>query len=143
MPQLIEYIDAIARKTQSDVCFLRFSDPAEHSEDVDGAPSCWNWEKSAVRQAVIVWLQGNQISWRPCGDVADTNFMQSYAGQIYIDVAFDEADPDYQKTLGYLENADGSTRLPGVGFFVLELGIAMKNAHHDDPGFWARWAEDF
>ena len=55
----------------------------------------------------------------------------------------DEADRDYQKTIGYLENADGSTRLPGVGFFVLKLGVAMKNAHHDEPGFWERWAEEF
>lgn len=143
MPELIEHIDAIARKTQRDVCFLRFSDPAGHCGDGEGSPSCWDWEESAERQAIIAWLQDNQISWRPCADVADTHSMPSYAGQIFIDVAFDEADPVYQKTVGYLENVDGSTRHLGVAFFVLGFGVAMKNVHHDEPGFWERWAEEF
>ncbi len=143
MPQLIEHIDAIARNLKRDVCFLRFSDPVGPSLDNEESPSCWHWEASAMRQTVIEWLQDNQITWRPCADVADTNSMHSYAGQIYIDVAFDEADPVYQETVAYLENADGSTRHPGVTFFVLGLGVAMKNAHHDEPGFWERWAENF
>ena len=143
MPQLIEHIDAIARKLKRDVCFLRFSDPVGLNLDDEESQSCWHWEASAIRQTVIEWLQDNQIGWRRCADIADTNYMQSYAGQIYIDVVFDEADPVYQKTAAYLENEDGSPRHPSVAFFVLGLGVAMKNAHHDEPGFWERWAEDF
>jgi len=143
MPQLIEHIDAIARKLKRDVCFLRFSDPIGSSMNDEKSQSCWHWEASAMRQSVIEWLQDNQIGWRPCADVADTDSMQRYAGQIYIDVAFDEADAVYQKTAAYLENTDGSTRHPGVAFFVLGLRVAMKNVHHDEPGFWERWAENF
>ncbi|WP_340122667.1 hypothetical protein [Methylobacter svalbardensis] len=43
----------------------------------------------------------------------------------------------------YLENPDGSMRFETVGFWVLPLETAMKNAHHDESGFWERWAEDF
>lgn len=69
--------------------------------------------------------------------------MRSYAGQIYIDVPFEEANPVYQQVLGYMENPDGSTRRPGVQFFALTLHAAMKNAHHDELSFWDRWAENF
>ena len=27
--------------------------------------------------------------------------------------------------------------------FFIGLAYASKNAHHDEPGFWDRWAEDF
>jgi hypothetical protein len=143
MPLLIEHIDAIARQKQRDVLFLRFSDPAGQALDDDGLFSSFDWETSAGRQAVIKWLDENQVAWHPCGDFAATNSMCSYAGQLYIDVPFDEADPIYQKVLAYLENPDGSMRLPGVLFYALQLHIAMKNAHHDEPGFWERWAENF
>lgn len=137
MPQLIEHIDAIARQKQRDVLYLRFNDPSD-SEDwfYDG-------ESSASRQEIINWLNNNQIIWQPCGDVANENCMMSYAGQIYLDVPFDEADPVYQRLISHLENPDGTMRLPGVLFCALKLQTAMKNAHHDEPGFWKRWAENF
>lgn len=142
MPYLLEHIDAIARQKQRDVLFIRFFDPLDYEED-DGVFFCADWKSLAGRQEVIKWLDDNQISWLPCGDFADIHSMCSYAGQIFIDVPFDEADPVYQKVLGYLENPDGSMRLPGVLFCALQLQIAMKNAHHDEPGFWERWAENF
>ena len=30
-----------------------------------------------------------------------------------------------------------------VEFWLLPLNIAMKNAEHDERGFWERWAEKF
>lgn len=143
MPQLIEHIDAIARQKQRDVLFLQFSDPVDQQGEDDGRLVCADWKSSAGRLAVIRWLDDNRIAWHPCGDVADVNYMRSYAGHIYIDVPFDETDPVYQKLRAYLENPDGSMRRPGVLFFALQLHIAMKNAHHDEPGFWERWAESF
>ena len=143
MPQLIEHIDAIARKKQRDVLFIRFSDPLDLGDDWNEPPNTWDWKSSTVRQAVISWLDKHQIGWCPCGDVASTNCMTSYAGQIYVDVPFDEADPVFRKLVRHLENPDGSMRLPGVLFCALALHIAMKNAHHDEPGFWDRWAETF
>jgi hypothetical protein len=43
----------------------------------------------------------------------------------------------------YLEYPDGSMRFPTVRFYFLTLEIAMQNAHHDEPGFWDKWAENF
>ena len=143
MPQLIEHIDAIARKKQRDVLFIRFSDPLDLGDDWDEPPNSWDWKSSTVRQTVINWLEKCPIGWRPCGDVASTNCMTSYAGHIYVDVPFDGADPVFQQLVSYLENPDGSMRSPGVLFCGLALQDAMKNAHHDEPGFWDRWAETF
>ena len=133
----------LTRQKQRDVLFLKFSDPENPNWEIKKPNSSWNWESSVGRQLVIEWLNNNQISWQPCGEVADTNSMRSYAGQIYIDVPFEEANPVYQQVLGYMENPDGSTRRPGVRFFALTLHAAMKNAHHDELGFWDRWAENF
>lgn len=49
----------------------------------------------------------------------------------------------YQTVRYYLEQMDGTMRFPTVRFYVLPLEHAMKNAHHDEPGFWERWAEKF
>jgi len=136
MPQLIEHIDAIARRKQRDVLFLEFL-----GNEIDSPRSRWNWGASVGRQTVINWLKANQIRCQSCGDIAETNSMTPHAGQIYIDVPYDETDSVYQKVLRYLETPDGSSRLPGVRLFVLKLHIAMENVHHDEPGFWDRWAE--
>ena len=69
--------------------------------------------------------------------------MLPYLGNIYIDVAFDENDPQYQLVRKYLENPDGTPRNKRVRFYYLPLEHAMKNAHHDEPGFWEKWAETF
>ena len=143
MPQLIEHIDAIARKKQRDVLFIEFSDVMGQVGENGGSTSAQEWELLAVRQAVIVWLDREQITWCCCAGVADTHSLGYYAGQIYIDIPFDENHSVYQRMLEYLENPDGSSRLPGVLFCVLQLQIAMKNAHHDEQGFWERWAENF
>lgn len=141
MPMLIEHLDAIARKKGRDVLFLDF--PQKESEgifdlfDVD-------WDNVPIRQQVIAWLNQNQIEWQMCGHVADENSMVGgYHGRIYIDVPFDTADPVYQKLSGYLETPEGEMKLEGVKFCYLPLEMAMKNAHHDEPGFWEKWAADF
>ena len=69
--------------------------------------------------------------------------MRSYAGEIFIDVPFDETDSQYRKLQAFLEHADGTSRFDDVRFFVVSLALAMKNAHHDEPGFWDRWADHF
>jgi hypothetical protein len=34
-------------------------------------------------------------------------------------------------------------KFEGAKFCYLPLAVAMENAHHDEPGFWDRWAENF
>lgn len=142
MPLLIEHIDAIARQKQRDVLFLEFADPQSQSQGTGEPSSSWSWKSSPDRQSIIDWLKCNQIAWQRCGDLMDETTMSSYAGQIYLDVPFNDTDPVYQKIIRYLENPDGSSRVAGVKVFVLRLAVAMTNVHHDEPGFWDLWVED-
>jgi hypothetical protein len=138
MPMLVEHIDAIARKKQHDVLAIYF-----HPETVYEDWGSYNYKRDPHRKRVILWLKKHKIEWQECGDFASENCMCSYLGQIYIDVPFDENDPQYQLVRDYLENLDGSMRNEQVIFRYLPLELAMKNAHHDVPGFWEKWAENF
>ena len=134
MPYLIENIDKIARDKGRDVLFVRFDKKLFEGFDYEDIP---------VRKRLIQWFEENKITAFPCGDVASEHLLPSYQGQLYIDVPFDETDPDYVKISGYLENPDGTPRIPGVLFCCLKYALAMKNRHHDAPGFWEKWAENF
>jgi hypothetical protein len=140
MPQIIDHIDAIARKKQRTVLFLEFH-PKINFDDFEMPNYCY--EKDKVRDEIITNLDQMGIVWTKCGHFASTNFMCSYRGQIYLDVPYDESLDEYKKLQGYLEYPDGSMRFPSVRFYHLPLEIAMKNAYHDEPGFWEDWAENF
>ena len=66
--------------------------------------------------------------------------MRSYAWQVYIDVPYDLNNPTYQDVQAFLEYPDGTMRFVDVKFWILSLDRAMKNAYHDEPGFWERLA---
>ena len=139
MPMLIDHIDAIARKKGRDVVFLDF--PQEENEDPFTGFDV-DWDGLPIRKQIIAWLEQNQIAWRPCGDFADENMMiDGYRRRIYVDVPFDIGDHVYQRLQKYLETPDGASRFAGVKFCYLPLEMAMKNAHHDEPGFWERSVE--
>jgi hypothetical protein len=135
MPQLIEHIDAIARKLERDVLYLEFV-KAQH-------PRRANYRGLDSRLRIVQWLDSEGIRWRECGQVASETVVRSYAGEIFIDVPFDETDSQYQKVHEFLEHPDGEMRFDDVRFYVVTLEVAMKNAHHDEPGFWDRWADNF
>jgi hypothetical protein len=134
LPQLIEHIDAIARKKRRDVLSVRF-----HPSFPDFLS--YDYKRDSERQRVIAWLDAQGIPWQPCGDVADEARMMPYVGEVYVDLPFDPADPNFRKLQTYLENPDGTMRHPEVIFMCLPLEKAMKNTHHDEPGFWERWGE--
>ena len=142
MPMLIEHIDAIARKKGRDVLYLNFFQDKDGDED-DFFPRELDWENLPVRKQIIAWLEENGIAWRFCAHFANENMMMGYRGDLYLDVPFVIENPIYQKLQNYLETPDGVIRFPGVRFLYLPLEMAMKNAHHDEPGFWERWAENF
>ncbi len=144
MPVLIEHIDAIARKKQRDVLFVRFNDPeTQISATATVSASRVHWRELPIRQTLIDWLDSNQIEWDLCGPIASVNGMPGYRGQIYIDVPFDPNLPECQSVLGFLEYPDGTFRFPEVELCCLRLETAMLNAAHDVPGFWERAAEGF
>jgi len=130
---LIAHIDAIARQKQRDVLYVVFC------PEQDGSA----WQRLPVRQQIIEWLTAHGIGWQPCGPIADERVMVGYRGQLYIDLPNDKALPAYQALEAFLENPDGSMRLPQAVFYCLPLDRAMENAAHDEPGFWDRWAEKF
>jgi hypothetical protein len=136
MPMLLQFVDAIAREKQRDVLFIAFP-PAERFDDP--VP----YEDIDVRKAIIEWLDANRVGWKPCGEFANENIMRSYAGQIYVDVPFDKNDPEFKKVQEFIEHEDGSMRFSEAMFWAVPLDRAMENAHHDAPGFWEKWAEDF
>lgn len=139
MPQLIQHIDAISRAKARDVVFVWFPE-CKLTFDPD-RPRC-DWETHPARVNIIEWLDANLIAWQCCAHFASEDALRSYDGRIYIDVPFDLADPVYQKVAAYLENPDGTTRIPGARFECLPLSRALRNKHHDVPGFWEKWAED-
>ena len=139
MPQIIDHIDAIARKKKRDVLLVRFSDPDQFFFCLDEEP-----EAKAERAAFIAHLEANGIAWLACADIAyDDGMVLGYQGQIYVDLPYDEADPVYRVVADYLETPDGELRRPGVSFWLMTLAAAMKNAHHDEPGYWEMRAEDW
>lgn len=134
MPYLIEHIDKIAREKGRDVLYILF--------DRKIFPH-FNCEDFPVRTRLIQWFNENNINVIPCAEVASEHHFDSYRGQLFIDAPFDENHRDYIKVRDYLENPDGTSRMPGVLFCYLPLEHAMINKNHDEPGFWEKWAENF
>jgi hypothetical protein len=139
MPFLIKTIDLLGRQKKRDVLFISFDPRNEECFWL----SHFEYEADDMRKQVIAWLDDHQIQWQMCGEVASENSMVSYMGQIYVDVPFDEKDEQYQLVRNHLEHDDGTMRYENVTFWVLPLENAMKNSHHDAPGFWEQWAKDF
>ncbi len=139
MPLLIQHIDAIGRQKQRAVLFIEFH---PQSDDFDEQYS-YDYETDRERQVFIDWLQQHGIGWAPCAPVASETGFGPYLGQVYIDLAMDDNDALYCQLRDYLEFPDGSMRNPNHRFFYMPLEIAMRNAHHDEPGFWEKWAENF
>ncbi|WP_230656578.1 hypothetical protein [Psychrobacter sp. I-STPA10] len=134
MPQLLEFIDKIARDKGRDVLYVTF----DVSKQTTQNPERW-----AVRKELMAWLDTNDIGYQRCGNVAQLAMMESYEGQLYIDVPFDESDPQYIKVRDHLEYSDAVPKIEGVYFWVLPLEDAMRNKHHDEPGFWEDWGDNF
>ncbi|WP_180107397.1 MULTISPECIES: hypothetical protein [unclassified Acinetobacter] len=134
MPRILKHIDQIAREKNRDVLFVAFD-----NEIYEG----YDYEEWVSRTQLIQWLESHKISYIECFHMANENYMESYRGEIYIDVPYDENNPTYIQVKDHLENSDGSPRIQGVLFYLLPLEIAMKNKHHDEPGFWDKWAENF
>lgn len=133
MPQLIQYLDKIAREKQRAVLCLSFLD---HIKTLDEALEI-DFELYKPFLEVASWLDANDIQWQPCGLQSDV----LKHGRIYVDVPFDEADPVYQKLAEHLENPDGNMKIEGVAFYYMPLEEAMKYAHQDEPGYCDRLLE--
>lgn len=135
MPQILKNIDQIAREKQRDVLTIEFHDKASGFK--------LDYHQNESRKIILDWFIANDIPHCGCGPFASENRLDSYRGQIYLDVPYDKTDPVFQKVKSFLEHLDGSSKFEGAWFCYLPLDICMKNAHHDEPGFWEKWAENF
>jgi hypothetical protein len=144
MPMLIKHIDKIAREKNRTVLFVSF-EPEVSDFDFMKAPNhdYSLYSEDQNRKELIEWFDQNGIGWEPCGHIASENGWQSYSGNIYVDVPWDETDPQFTKVQQRLETPDGEPLDPRVKLWAIELVVAMRNAHHDEPGFWESWAENF
>jgi hypothetical protein len=127
MPQLIQYLDKIAREKQRDVLCLSFFNSSMSLDDM-----LMDFEQYKPFVDMTAWLDANGIQWQPCALPSGI----ASSGRIYVDVPFDENDPVYQKLAGHLENPDGSMKIEGVTFYYMSLEDAMKYAYQDEPGYW-------
>lgn len=132
---LLDHIDAIARVQQRAVLYLEFH-PLDRA-----ACRTYRFDQDAGRGGLLEWLDANGIAWQACGPIANTACMEPYRGQVWLDVPFDDAVPAYRLLRDTLEHPDGSMKHAWVRFMVMPLDYAMRNAAHDAPHFWERWAE--
>jgi len=75
--------------------------------------------------------------------IASEDGYEGYRGQLYINLPLDETNKQYKLLDNHLMTADNKFKNEGIQFYYLPLKIAMKNTHHDEPGFWEKWAENF
>lgn len=127
MPQLIEHIDAMARKKNRDVLFICF--------DAEQLGS-FRYKDWSVRQQLLEWLDQHHITYFPCMGIAQENSWQSYLGQLYIDVPYNLDDPTYQMLQAHLEDDQGHMKIEGVLFHYLPLEIAKLNQQDDVEDYW-------
>lgn len=114
MPQLLQHIDAIAREKNRDVLFVHFENFEQDDQGDD-----------PIRSIVLAWLEDHDIAYQPCMGLEQEGFVDTYSGDIYIDLPLDETDPTYQKLSEYLEDDEGNMMLDGVLFYVLSLETAL------------------
>jgi hypothetical protein len=137
MPQLIDYIDKIARDNNRDVLYLVFKQQPSDCE----IP--FDYQSSKRRQQVIEWLDANNMTYFPCaGPATVEEGIGSYSGFLYVDVPFEEGDVEFKKLSAYFEHPDGTSRYDDMIFAYYPLEKALENKHHDEPGFWDKWFEE-
>lgn len=113
MPQVIQHIDAIAREKERDVLFVHF-------EEFEHAAS------NSTRQELITWLEQNEIPFKECMGLEEESVIESYMGDLYIDVPFDIANPLFNKLSEHLEDEEGEMKIDGVLFFTLSYELALE-----------------
>jgi len=134
MPMTIEHIDKISRDKKRDVIFINFDRKVYPSFD---------YQEYEERTNLINWLDENNIKYSLCGSIASENGWESYRGQLYLDVVIDENNEQYKLICEHMDNPDGTFKIKGVESWIFPLKKALENKHHDEPGFWEKWAENF
>ncbi|MDI1349431.1 hypothetical protein [Aquabacterium sp.] len=131
MVALVEYLDTIAREKKRDVLYVDFR------LSFDGNSERSAWQYLPIRSQLIDWFASQGIGMEYAIFVVDDSCLISppYQGEFYIDVPYDAGDPRFCTVLKYMENEDGSGKIPGVRLCCLQLSTAERYAYRDAPGF--------
>lgn len=126
MPQLLQTIYEIAVAKGRNVLCIVFGDPRVPPPYYEGLCTLddelieWpDWRTHPTRQQVVDWLENNGIAYCKTGFPRQSWIIEGYGGSLYLDVPFDTTNPEYQKLAAFLENPDGSPRLPGMSFWAV------------------------
>jgi len=150
MSQVVDTLDKMSRDKQRDVLYITFHENEkmylegfDFSNDAQRQKALsydYDWENDAQRKKVISFLDEHHVSYEECFPPQPTNgvlvLQSSYTGGIYVDVEYDKSNELYMLLDGYLEKEDGTPRMPNVILWYYTLELALKNAEHDEPGFW-------
>lgn len=128
MPQLLQYMDQIARDKKRDVLLLSFN--------VGQLPT-FNYRKIPVRKKILAWLDCNTIPYVECSICTSDVGTSLYQGEIYLDVPFDTENEQYKKLADYLEDENGVVKHKKVGFHYYPYALAIKIVPrvYSDPDF--------
>lgn len=89
MPQLLQHIDHIAREKHRDVLTIEFHNKASGFK--------LDYHRNESHKAILEWFIANDTPHYECGPYASETQIDSYRGQIYIDVPYYKNDPMFQK----------------------------------------------
>ena len=120
-------IDEIARRKQRDVIYIEFQDSSSGVR--------LDYKENRTRQIALKWFTELEIPFYECGGYASDDELDSYRGQVHIDVPFTPDNPLLIKVVNLLGRASKITALPGPRICFVSLLYAMENAHHDGPEF--------
>jgi len=102
MPQIIQYIDAIARQKKRAVLYIQFGPEGKWNMFSDNR---YDHNDDERRTEVLEWLTRNNIRWEKCGPfVTGGGLVLGYMGDVYLDIPYDEQNEQYQLVREYLEN---------------------------------------
>lgn len=121
MPQLIRTIDEIAREKQRDVIFVQF-----HNFSTGFVA---DYRTNPSREAIISWLDEQDIAYVPCGGFESGCIVERYDGELYIDVAIDEKDDNFFKLSERFIGDDGERQYENAWLFYLPLAVALLNSN--------------
>ena len=126
MPKTIKNIDKIGREKNRDVLYIQF--------DKKVFPK-YNYKNYKNRAELLKWLDTHNIGYEECFGVSSDNGFESYRGQLYIDIIYDESLDIYNLLNDHIEPQDGVLRFEGIGLWYLPLSVAMENAYMDDSNY--------
>ncbi|TLS78353.1 hypothetical protein FE236_00960 [Mariprofundus erugo] len=136
MSVCVQSIDQIGREKSRDVLMVTFTPPgtSNHAYTHDR----FDWEQCNTRNEFIAWLESHQVDYRWCyGFWSDGLLSAPYQGHIFIDVPHDKKNEQYKLLDAWFPDDEHYPSNARMWYFPLE--ICMRNAHHDEPGYWDDW----